>query len=142
MLNGGCFCGAIRYETAGTPFHQTNCHCSICRRTTGAPVIAWVNTPRSSFRVTAGAPRFMSSSAEFERAFCAACGTLMFTRSLDPARWELVSVHHGTIDRAAEIQPAVHICWSDRLPWFDVRDALPRYDTASVPAPDDPRRAR
>ena len=38
MLNGGCFCGAIRYETAGTPFHQTNCHCSICRRTTGGPI--------------------------------------------------------------------------------------------------------
>ena len=28
MLKGGCFCGRIRYETAGTPFHETNCHCS------------------------------------------------------------------------------------------------------------------
>jgi hypothetical protein len=23
------------------PFNETNCHCSICRRTTGAPFVAW-----------------------------------------------------------------------------------------------------
>lgn len=33
MLKGGCFCGAVRYEAEGEPFHETNCHCSICRRT-------------------------------------------------------------------------------------------------------------
>ena len=41
MLTGGCFCGAIRYEARGTPFHESNCHCSICRRTTGAPFVTW-----------------------------------------------------------------------------------------------------
>ena len=24
MLKGGCFCGLIRYEAAGAPFHETN----------------------------------------------------------------------------------------------------------------------
>jgi len=37
MLKGGCYCGAVRYEAAGTPFNETSCHCTICRRTTGAP---------------------------------------------------------------------------------------------------------
>ncbi len=41
MLRGGCFCGNIRYEAVGTPFNETNCHCSICRRTTGAPFVTW-----------------------------------------------------------------------------------------------------
>jgi hypothetical protein len=31
MLTGGRFCGAMRYEADGKPFHETNCHCSICR---------------------------------------------------------------------------------------------------------------
>jgi AraC-like DNA-binding protein len=31
MLTGGRFCGSIRYEADGKPFHETNCHCSICR---------------------------------------------------------------------------------------------------------------
>jgi len=39
MLTGGCFCGAIRYEADGAPFRETNCHCSICHRTTGAPFL-------------------------------------------------------------------------------------------------------
>jgi len=34
MLTGGCFCGRVRYEAGGVPFNRTNCHCSICRRTT------------------------------------------------------------------------------------------------------------
>ena len=47
---GGCFCGAIRYAFLDV-FVAGYCHCSICRRMSGAPVIAWVNTPRASFRV-------------------------------------------------------------------------------------------
>ncbi len=46
MLKSGCFCGAIRYEMAGAPFDQTSCHCLICRRTTGAPFVAWFSVPQ------------------------------------------------------------------------------------------------
>jgi hypothetical protein len=56
MLKGGCFCGWIRYEAAGTPFHETSCHCSICRRTTGAPFVTWFSVPRPGFRLVRGEP--------------------------------------------------------------------------------------
>jgi hypothetical protein len=131
---GGCFCGAVRYRLTDVS-DAGYCHCSICRRTTGAPVIGWANTPRATFAVTRGTPRFMSSSEDFERAFCPDCGTLMFTQSKDPGRWSNVSVHHGTLDQAAAIEPAVHICWADRLPWFSTTDELPRFDTARIPHP-------
>jgi hypothetical protein len=36
MLTGGCYCGAIRYWVRGMPVNAINCHCSVCRRTTGA----------------------------------------------------------------------------------------------------------
>src|SRR5262249_38242564 len=55
-LQGGCFCGRIRYEVAGRPFHETNCHCSICRRTTGAPFVAWFSVRPSEFRFVEGDP--------------------------------------------------------------------------------------
>ena len=29
---GGCLCGAVRYEVAGTLRDVVNCHCSVCRR--------------------------------------------------------------------------------------------------------------
>ena len=36
--NGGCMCGAVRYEASGERFSVTHCHCLSCRRHTGAPV--------------------------------------------------------------------------------------------------------
>jgi hypothetical protein len=133
-FTGGCFCGAVRYRFTDV-FDAGYCHCSICRRTTGAPAIAFANTPRAGFALTAGAPRFMQSSAEFQRAFCPACGTIMWTESCDPARWEYVSVHHGTIDDCERIAPAIHICHDDRLPWHRIEDALPRVGDGPVPDP-------
>ncbi len=131
---GGSLCGAARYAFADV-FDCGYCHCSICRRTSGAPVIAWVNAPRAAFRVLQGSPRLVVTSTEFQRAFCDQCGTLMWTESIDPARWHRVSVHHGTIDRAAEIEPVVHICHADRLPWLRIDDALPRGEGSTLSHP-------
>ena len=39
---GGCRCGAVRFEASAEPFHISYCHCSDCRRATGAPVAAYV----------------------------------------------------------------------------------------------------
>ncbi|MGH8609046.1 MAG: GFA family protein [Gammaproteobacteria bacterium] len=75
MLKGGCFCGRIRYEATGTPFHETNCHCSICRRTTGAPFVTWFSVPRSQFRLVCGEPTRFRSTAKGTRSFCPQCGT-------------------------------------------------------------------
>jgi len=75
MLRGGCFCGWIRYETGATPFDETNCHCSICRRTPGAPFVAWFSVPRSQFRFVCGEPTRFESTAKGTRSFCPRCGT-------------------------------------------------------------------
>jgi len=37
-VTGGCMCGAVRYEAIGEPMTVAYCHCSSCRRHTGAPV--------------------------------------------------------------------------------------------------------
>jgi len=134
VYEGGCFCGALRY-TFEDVFDAGYCHCSICRRTSGAPVMAWVNTLRSGFRVLRGTPRFIATSSDFRRGFCANCGTIMWSESIDAQRWNMVSVHHGTIDRAAEIEPAMHLCFADRLPWLQIDDALPRTAGNAPPHP-------
>jgi len=54
MLMGGCFCGAVRYE-AGSPYHLTNCHCTTCRRTSGAPFVTWFSVRRAEFKLLQGA---------------------------------------------------------------------------------------
>jgi len=36
FLIGECYCRAVRYEVADAFSYAMNCHCSNCRRTTGA----------------------------------------------------------------------------------------------------------
>src|SRR5438552_1848995 len=55
-ITGGCFCGAIRYRVSATTGDVTHCHCSICRRTTGAPFVTWATFPAAAFAFTAGTP--------------------------------------------------------------------------------------
>ena len=75
MLTGGCYCGAVRYETDGEPFHETICHCADCRRIVGAASVAWFTVPRATLRFTRQEPASVRSSPAVMRRFCGACGT-------------------------------------------------------------------
>jgi len=65
----------VRYVVDGAPFHETNCHCSICRRASGAPFVAWFTVASDAFQVVAGEVASFSSSGHGERSFCPRCGT-------------------------------------------------------------------
>jgi hypothetical protein len=77
-LTGGCHCGAIRYEVSGDPFTHAICHCTDCRRHSGAPMVSWTMYPVGSLRVTRGTPKVYVSSEHARRHFCADCGTGLF----------------------------------------------------------------
>ena len=49
MGEGGCLCGALRYRLDAAPLDIGYCHCSMCRRSTGAPVLAWACIPAAAF---------------------------------------------------------------------------------------------
>jgi hypothetical protein len=41
---------------------ETNCHCTICRRTSGAPFVTWFTVAETAFRITSGKPASFRSS--------------------------------------------------------------------------------
>ena len=125
MLKGGCFCGDIRYEAAGAAFHESNCHCSICRRTTGAPFVTWFTVNRPEFRILAGEPRQFGSTEQATRSFCPRCGTqLTFEHRDFPNE---IDVTACSLDDPASLLPKMHIHASSRLPWIKLADRLPEY---------------
>jgi hypothetical protein len=124
MLTGGCFCGRVRYEAEGAPFNQTNCHCSICRRTTGAPFVAWFSVPRSQLRVT-GEPARFRSSGKGTRCFCPECGTQV-TFELEGAGDE-IDVTTCSLDEPNRVPPADHTRTSSRLEWVKLADGLRQF---------------
>lgn len=124
-LEGGCLCGALRYEVRGEPITVALCHCTKCRRSAGAPVVAWAMFERGAFAFVQGKPAVHRSSPGAERGFCEKCGTqLTFTAEFLPG---LVDLTVASLDDAAALPPRMHIWDSSRLPWLECSDALPRH---------------
>ena len=124
-LTGGCFCGAVRYRVDGAPFFETSCHCTICRRTSGAPFVAWLSVRRSEFRMLAGDPTRFRSSDVATRSFCARCGTpLTFEHDGWP---DDVDVTICSLDEPDAVAPKDHTWVSRRLRWVHLADGLPEH---------------
>jgi hypothetical protein len=125
MLKGGCFCGSIRYETTATPFDETNCHCSICRRTTGAPFVMWFSVPLSQFRLVRGEPTRFRSTAKAIRSFCPQCGTQLTFEHEDFS--DEIDVTTCSLDDPDGVPPKDHSWTNSKLGWVKLADELPEY---------------
>jgi hypothetical protein len=79
----------IRYRISGAPRSADYCHCSMCRRAAGAPVVARLTVANGFFSWKSGAPAVYRSSADAER-FCGECGTQLALRDDLPRHPERV----------------------------------------------------
>lgn len=131
-LEGGCFCGTIRYAVTSV-FDAMYCHCTMCRRNGGGPVTASAHILAEHFTLLSGEPRRYRASATGDRCFCDRCGTMLFFEETDHRYY---SVNISTLDDPSAIQPSVHMCIESRLPWFEIADDLPRYRGNTLPHPD------
>lgn len=128
MLKGGCFCGYIQYEAGGDPTQETNCHCSICRRTSGAPFVTWFTVPVADFHLTSGEPTRFRSSEHAERAFCPRCGTpLTFQSSHYP---DEIDVTTCSLQNPELLPPKDDTRTSAKLSWVRLADDLPSFPEA------------
>jgi len=124
-LAGGCLCGAVRYAVTGPGRLLCYCHCSSCRRATGAPLVPWGTFARERFRVVRGALAEYRSSPPVLRGFCAGCGTpLTYWNAERPGDLDVALV---TLDAAATLAPLAHVWVSQKLPWVVLQDGLPQY---------------
>ena len=125
ILQGGCACGALRYEVTGTPFHRTLCHCVDCRRAAGAPALAWFSVRAGELAWVAGTPALHRSSPPVERGFCGRCGTQLTYRSDDsPGEVDITTC---SLDDPEAAAPEDHTFAGQRLRWMHVGDGLPAY---------------
>ncbi|HSS63211.1 MAG TPA: GFA family protein [Gammaproteobacteria bacterium] len=130
-IHGGCQCGALRYRIAGPVEAVTHCHCTMCRRTSGAVVVTWLTVAVPSFTFTRGTPARYRSSAHAERAFCPVCGCqITFVSSRFP---EAVDVTVGSLDDP-DRTPADHQIWTEnRISWLHLDEDLPAFPQETPP---------
>lgn len=94
---GGCLCGAVRYVAAEVPHHMHACHCTICRRISGAATLS-VAVPFAAMQVT-GQDRVVTyaSSEWAARSFCGRCDSGLWYRQTGVEAADYV-LSAGTLD--------------------------------------------
>ena len=78
MRKGSCLCGAVTFE-AEPESHFHACHCGMCRKWGGSPLMAALCGPEVAFK---GEVKRYQSSRFAERGFCPECGSHLFYYSI------------------------------------------------------------
>src|ERR1700761_5808144 len=85
-LRGSCLCGLVAYEVSDSFEYALYCHCSNCRRATGAAAKPFAGISAARLLVTHGCETIMRHvSALAHDARCRACGLLLFSLVRDVA---------------------------------------------------------
>lgn len=124
-LQGGCLCGEVRYQVEAELVDAGYCHCRLCQRSSGAPVLAWATVPAQGFRYTKGQAAVFHSSAQAQREHCAHCGTQLVFRPLNATA--TLDFTLASLDDPQAVPPQYHIWTDSQIRWLQMGDALPRH---------------
>lgn len=122
-LEGGCICRAIRYRIEMPPLYVHCCHCSWCQRETGSAFAINVLIETRCVTLMAGdvaTVTLPSASGRGQRVtHCPTCLVALWSTYAGAGPC-ILFLRAGTLDRAEEIEPDIHIYTSTRLPWVEI----------------------
>lgn len=97
-VNGSCLCGKVKINASTENKTFDACHCSICRKWGGGPVMTVHVKPDMKISGEDSVTAY-SSSEWAERGFCKNCGSHLFYRLKDgSAAFLLVGILENTAD--------------------------------------------
>ena len=128
-LEGGCYCGMLRYVAEGVPSLRAQCHCRECQYISGGSPNMFLLMPPEGFRYSKGIPKQFTRS-DLERAvtreFCAECGTHVLTRR---PGLRAVVLKVGTLDDPSAFgTPEMAIYTVDKQPFHQIPEGLPSFE--------------
>ena len=128
---GGCYCGAVRYEISGPPEWSGHCHCRSCQLALGGAFVTWAKVASEDFRVTKGEIKVCEKTSGVKRGFCGECGTTLTyeaSQAIEGQDWEGDAWFSATtLDNPAIISPKTHVYVSHQQPWIKLADDLPTF---------------
>lgn len=128
-LEGGCYCGKLRYRTDGKAMMRAECHCRECQYLSGGGPNFFMVVSASGFSYSQGTPKTFTRSDLAEpvtREFCADCGTHITSRKpgLPAAILKI-----GTLDDPKAFGgPQMAIYVKDRQPFHCIAEGLPQFE--------------
>ena len=120
-FEGGCRCGAVRYQVSAEPLAVMDCHCRDCQYASGGSHTTAVVMPAAAFKLTKGTPRRYESKGDsgrdIARAFCETCGSPLFS---EPPGGTLIVVKAGSLDDPSWLQVGGALYTASAQPWAHI----------------------
>jgi hypothetical protein len=126
LIYGSCLCRSVNWQAEKPLAQMSHCHCSMCRKSHGAPFATYVAADESGFEWRDGEEHIVRfrSSAQAERGFCGRCGSAL-PELFDGKAWMAA----GCLDEDPGARPYAHIFTASKAAWYEIpEDGLPRYD--------------
>lgn len=123
-MEGGCYCGALRYEVKGKPVFKAQCHCRACTHFAGGAPNLFMAMPANGFSYTKGTPSQFTRDKEAPatRDFCPICGTQVASHRKG---MPLVMIKVGTLDDPALFKaPKAAIFVAEKQPFHEIPEDL------------------
>jgi hypothetical protein len=136
-IQGGCLCGAIRFELTSEPKVAGYCHCTRCQRRTGGASSAQVRIDGRTFRLLSGGhllKGWRHPEGGFEKCFCTECGSQLLSRNPDDPTQ--MSIRMSAFDGDPGVRPTFRTFVDNACSWEPIPDdGLERFP-GSRPRPD------
>jgi len=127
-LEGGCTCGAVRYQMTSKPMYVHCCHCRWCQRESGSAFALNAMIEADRVVLLSGEPEMVtipSNSGKGQKfARCPTCRIALWSNyggAGDAVRF----VRVGTLDEPDRLPPDIHIFTASKQPWVDLPPDTP-----------------
>ncbi|MEE4202209.1 MAG: GFA family protein [Halieaceae bacterium] len=127
-LNGSCLCGSVALTVQDQFVYAGYCHCSRCRKASGAAGVAIGGIPKKLFEITRGA-EFLARHQRSEATdsyFCGRCGSTLYG---EKPLTGMVHVRYGVLDEQPTLAPQAHMHVASKAGWYEITDSLPQFAT-------------
>ena len=124
MVRGSCLCGDIRFEYSRAVTEIYLCHCSLCRKNSGAAANAMIVVPETDFKWLCGADlrQTFVKPTGWSTTFCRMCGSPL-PQKLYAAYW----VPAGLLDDDPGVRIGGHIFVGSKAPWDEIAGSAPQF---------------
>ena len=132
-IDGGCRCGAVRYELALDALPSTYaCHCLDCQTWSGSAFSQQTFLPETALAVTGPVVVYeftTPSGRTSTQRMCGVCHARIY--NTNSARPNVAVVRAGTLHRSNELRVVAHIWVKRKQPWLTLEDGVPTWPEAA-----------